>query len=119
MGALSIYLRDIAGGGLAFWCPGCREVHVVQHGQGPGPRWVWNGDPIHPTFTPSVLVTGVKRLTDEQHAAWRRGEGLPEPVPSRCHTFVTDGRINYLSDCSHELAGQIVDMVPMPAGFES
>ena len=43
MGALSIYLRNVAGGGLTFWCPGCKEVHTVWHGEGPGPRWGWNG----------------------------------------------------------------------------
>lgn len=30
--------------------------------------------------------------------------------PHVCHTFVTDGKINFLSDCTHELAGQTVPM---------
>lgn len=29
---------------------------------------------------------------------------------SRCHSFITDGKIQYLSDCFHELAGQTVDL---------
>lgn len=117
MGALSRVLRNVAGGGLAFWCPGCEEAHVVWHGAGPGPRWTWNGDADRPTFAPSVLVTGVKRLTDEQHAAWLRGEGLPAPVPSVCHSFVNDGRIQFLGDCTHALANQTVDLPAMPALF--
>lgn len=64
-----------------------------------------------PTFTPSVLVTGVQQMTEEEHAAYLRGEGLPEARPFTCHSFVTDGRIQFLSDCSHALAGQTV---PLP-----
>ncbi|MCP8600812.1 anaerobic dehydrogenase, partial [Acinetobacter baumannii] len=32
---------------------------------------------------------------------------------SRCHLFLTDGKIQFLSDCHHELAGLTVDMVPI------
>ena len=119
MGFLSPKLRSIGGGGLGFWCPGCREMHVVWTGDGPGPRWTWNGDAERPVFGPSVLVTGVKRLTDEQHAASMRGEGLPEPVPQRCHTFVgcngaQPGQIIFLGDCTHALAGKVVDLPDVP-----
>ena len=27
-----------------------------------------------------------------------------------CHSFVTDGRIQFLADCTHPLAGQTVDL---------
>ena len=27
-----------------------------------------------------------------------------------CHSFVTDGRIQFLGDCTHKLAGQTVDL---------
>jgi len=27
-----------------------------------------------------------------------------------CHSFVTDGRIQFLGDCTHNLAGQTVDL---------
>jgi hypothetical protein len=30
--------------------------------------------------------------------------------PVVCHSFVTDGRIQFLEDCTHELAGQTVDL---------
>jgi hypothetical protein len=63
-----------------------------------------------PTFTPSILVTGVAQLTKDEHAAYMRGEGLPPARPLRCHSFVTDGRIQFLGDCTHELAGQTVDL---------
>lgn len=120
MGALSSKLRNVAGGGLTFWCQGCGEAHTVWVSDGPGPRWTWNGDAEKPVFGPSVLVTGVKRMTDEQHAAFLRGEPLPEPTPLRCHTFVgcngaQPGEIAYLSDCTHELAGKVIPLPDMPA----
>ena len=33
---------------------------------------------------------------------------------SVCHSFVTDGLIQFLGDCTHALAGQTVDMPPWP-----
>lgn len=30
--------------------------------------------------------------------------------PQVCHSYVTNGRIQYLGDCTHELAGQTVDL---------
>lgn len=126
MGQLSRVLRSVGGGGLGFWCPGCREMHVVWHGAGPGPRWTWNGDVDRPVFGPSVLVTGhwytPKGAADEQ--AWQDA-GCPQPRPqfetadTRCHTFVgcngaQPGQIIFLSDCTHELAGKVVDMADVP-----
>lgn len=79
-----------AGDTLFFYCPGCKLVHSIRIGDGPGPRWGYNGNPDAPTFTPSIrAVTG--RLI--------------------CHSFVTDGVIQYLSDSTHHLAGVAV---PLP-----
>ena len=65
MRILSKILRaDDIGGQLSFMCPGCKEVHIVKHGDGAGPRWGWNGDVEKPTFAPSILVRG-KTLTDK------------------------------------------------------
>jgi len=121
MSALSPILRQTTDSGLMFWCPGCDGAHRIQHGDGPGPRWGWNGDASKPTFTPSVLVTG-REFTAKGRAdfeAWR-GAGCPRPeggqpmqfenAPSICHSYVTDGRIQFLGDCTHALAGQTVDL---------
>lgn len=123
MGQLSKVLRNVAGGGLTFWCPGCKEAHTVWHGEGPGPRWAWNGDVDKPVFSPSVLVTGVD-LTPESIERIDRGDRLPAGEtwpcnPVRCHTFVgcngaAPGQIIYLGDCTHELAGKTIDLPPMP-----
>lgn len=99
MSQLSRLLRDVEGGGLMFWCPGCDGAHMIRHGAGPGPRWTWNGDAERPTFTPSVLVS--------YNGADAGIDGAP---PAVCHSFVTDGRIQFLSDSTHRLAGQTVDL---------
>ncbi len=31
----------------------------------------------------------------------------------RCHSFVRDGKIQFLDDCFHELRGQTIDMQDM------
>lgn len=92
-------------GGLMFKCPGCGYSHVVHidgHGWA-GPTWSFNGDGDRPTFTPSVLVTSGRAVDP----SFVREEGDP---PEVCHSFITDGRIQFLNDCDHALAGQTVDL---------
>lgn len=96
MGALSKILRSAEGGRLLFWCPGCDGAHQVAVGDGPGPRWGYNENPEAPTFTPSVFVNPPGPYHN--------------PGAEICHSFVTDGRIQFLGDCSHALAGQTVDI---------
>lgn len=64
---------------------------------------------VRPTFSPSILVTGVHRLTQEERETLQQG-GKVTPRPLVCHSFVRDGRIEFLSDCSHALVGQTVDL---------
>jgi hypothetical protein len=109
-------LVDDGSGGklLMFWCEGCRTHHGprVQAGSTPGPVWDWNWDRERPTIQPSILVQGTESPTDEDLARMRAGETV-EPRPLRCHSFLTDGRLQYLGDCSHALAGTIVDLKEM------
>ena len=87
-------LRTLEGGKVAFYCPGCQMYHAI-HIEGPGyPRWDFNGNYESPTFTPSIRV-------ETGH--------YPEPS-DLCHSFVIDGKIQYLGDSTHALAGQTVDM---------
>lgn len=104
MGAISSKLRASQGGGLLFWCPGCDGAHQVMLGAGPGPRWGFNGDVDRPTFTPSILIQ-----YNGPDAGQDRGDGRLAP-PAVCHSFVIDGRIQFLGDCTHALAGQTVDL---------
>lgn len=109
MGQISSKLRSVEGGGLMFWCPGCDGAHMVRVGEGSGPRWGYNGDAERPTLTPSVLVRGVDRLTDEERQQVMAGKSI-DARPIVCHSFVVDGRIQFLGDCTHTLAGQTVDL---------
>ncbi len=104
MGALSAVLRQAEGGRLTFWCPGCDRAHVVQVGDGRGPRWCWTGGAERPTFRPSVLV--------RYDGADAGQDGAP---PAVCHSFITDGQIQFLTDCTHALAGQTV---PLPEKWQ-
>ena len=105
MGAQGV-LRTQEGNRLAFFCPGCKEAHAVTIAPG-SPAWGFNGNFDAPTFTPSVKVDGVVPITDEQHARLMAGEKI-EPTSRCCHSFVVDGKIQFLGDCTHALAGQTV-----------
>lgn len=72
-------------GGYIIYCQGCKCHHVFDD------RWTFNGDFEKPTFSPSMLVN------------------KNEPR-RRCHSFVTDGKIQFLSDCFHELVGQTFEL---------
>lgn len=119
MSAISKVLRQAEGGRLSFWCPGCNCVHQIAVGEGQGPRWGYNGNPEKPTFAPSVLVRSGHYAGHHKpgDCCWctYNAEHPEEDDPAFkcgiCHTFVTDGRIQFLSDCTHHLAGQTVDMV--------
>lgn len=54
-------------------------------------RWNWNGDIEKPTINPSVLST--------------------DGMGNISHLFIRDGKLIYLSDCTHELKGKTVDML--------
>ncbi|MAM25812.1 MAG: ammonia monooxygenase [Rhodobacteraceae bacterium] len=101
MSALGSKLRQLEGGKVAFMCPGCNYMHLVTVDGSRG--WSFNGDGDSPTFSPSVLVrTGTAvnpNFVDE-----------PGDPPTVCHSFVTDGRIQFLNDCTHALAGQTVEL---------
>lgn len=125
MSALSKILRDVEGGGLVFMCPGCGDTHLIYHGAGPGPRWKWNGDVARPTFCPSVLVRcGCHvpdfKAGDDCWCTYNAEQEAKGEKPSRfkcgvCHSFVKDGQIQFLGDCTHALSGQTV---PLPEWTE-
>jgi Family of unknown function (DUF6527) len=69
-----------------FHCPGCKYSHGFHV-----PLWSWNGSIENATFTPSLLCN-IDDLT------------------RRCHSIVTDGKIQFLDDCWHELRGKTVEI---------
>ncbi len=97
---------------ISFRCPGCIwaegdlmwhsiETEWMPEGAVRVPharqdRWEFNGDLERPTFSPSLLRNGGSRST--------------------CHSFVRDGRIEFLGDCTHALAGKTVDLPELDEG---
>jgi hypothetical protein len=94
--------------GYQFTCPGCKSQHIVpvrwsaeqiqRHG-GRGPAWTFNGNLDRPTFGPSLLVRW--DYNQEEH-------GFVEK--NICHSFIRDGQIQFLNDCTHGLAGKTVEL---------
>lgn len=117
MARLGSKLRTLEGGMVMFHCPGCKTGHQVRVDPAFGSAWGFNGNGDAPTFTPSVLVRGSQIERDSNGkwtGGWLRGED-GKPLAMVCHTFVTDGRIQFLGDCTHALAGQTVDLPDFPA----
>lgn len=95
-----------------FYCPGCECCHgvwVAASNPLTEGKWEWNGSMDQPTFTPSILVRGTVPITDDEHRRIMAGEQI-EPKPLVCHSFVRNGQIQFLSDCTHHLAGQTVEL---------
>ncbi len=122
MGKLSAVLRNAGDNGLMFWCPGCDMAHKIDHGAGAGPRWSWNGNVDKPTFSPSVLVHWDQWVPPATNPEIREKINSGEIVQTEehrvCHSFVTDGRIQFLGDCTHHLAGQTIDLPPFDWGWD-
>lgn len=116
--------KDLGDGNVAFHCPGCGNSHVLPTAAGESPRWDWNGDLERPTLTPSILRRAghYSQYHQADRGCWcthnaekiARGEEPSGFSCVICHSFVTDGRIQYLSDCTHALAGQTIDLPPYP-----
>ena len=84
-----------------FTCPGCKNLHQLRVRADPEvhPSWTWNGSVEAPTFQPSILST--------------MGP-FPNGRTEVCHSFVRDGRIEFLNDCTHSLANQTVEIPDWP-----
>lgn len=85
--------------GLLFWCEGCNTNHRVYISGTGVPIWTFNGDYDKPTIRASVLVRG--------HLGKDKNDNDNYGV---CHSFVTDGKIQYLNDCTHNLKGKTIEL---------
>lgn len=96
---------------IQFDCPGCGEFHhlPVQSKNVPGKCWGFNGNLESPTLTPSILARGKRKMTDDEYKRILANEKvhIPDMV---CHSFVRDGKIQFLNDCTHDLKGQTVEL---------
>jgi len=82
-------------------CPACpMGEHSVPVGT-PGPEWKggapwsFNYDIEKPTLSPSLSVK----------YPWG-----PDQKNQICHFFITDGKILYCGDCTHDYAGKTLDL---------
>jgi hypothetical protein len=83
--------------GFGFFCPGCDHAHIFYTA---GPVvWTFDGNLEAPTFTPSLLNTCPDHPDEKQR---------------RCHLLLTAGKLHFCADCSHELAGTVVDLPDWP-----
>ena len=90
---------------LMFCCPGCALMH---HNSGlhmlpvnttlKSPSWSFDGNIEEPTVNPSILT----------HSGVAGKE-------TTCHSYLRAGMFDFLGDCTHELAGQKVPMLDLPA----
>jgi hypothetical protein len=76
-----------------FYCPACETIHEVND------SWEINTDLNKPTIRPSVLVTAKRQNEEGVYVDFKR-----------CHSYVTDGTIQYLADCMHSMAGQTIEL---------
>jgi hypothetical protein len=60
-----------------------------------------------PTFRASMLAT----------VDWPKHPPGLDKEKEICHSFVTDGKIQFLNDCTHSLKDQTVDLPDVPAGW--
>lgn len=75
---------------VMFRCPGCDDIHMINRDM-----WSYDGNANLPTINPSILVRSVIQVAGSN-------------VDRKCHSFVREGMIQYLPDCSHHLRGQTV-----------
>lgn len=87
------YLLEKEKGHYVFDCPGCGYSHSITTlaPNESGNIWHFNGNLEKPSVCPSLLV-------NKHH---------PE---SRCHSIITNGKIQFLPDCYHHLKGKTVDL---------
>lgn len=98
---------------LLMLCPGCDDLHAVEVDPKNNPCWTWDGNLVAPTVNPSIKVEGVQ---------WAEGDHFYKPAhaavaagqPITCHSFVRQGRWEFLGDSTHHLAAQTVPLPELP-----
>ena len=95
-----------------FRCPGCGQWHVLPIGEGALPRWQFSGDAHSPTLSPSIAARGLLAVfsSDGEWTGEYVLDASGKPVPYVCHSFLRSGRLEFLGDSTHALAGQTVDL---------
>lgn len=98
-------------GGYNFYCPGCLSAHTFYCNKDYHSLvWEFNGNTEKPSFTPSLLL-----YTPETEDPVTK-----EKIPRKtiCHLVMTDGIINFCSDCVHTMKGQSVPLMNWPEYYQ-
>ncbi len=118
MGALRRLTNENGGVSYQFWCSGCAGHHsyTTKLGEGEtGPVWTYDGNEEAPTFSPSLLanpqIKGLCSCQDSEECD-QDSHAKPDYGYHRCHLFLRAGMVQYLSDCTHSLAGKTVPVEP-------
>ena len=93
-----------------FWCPACEMHHHIDD--------KWTIDLVNNTLSPSVLWESMNHRkhwkTDENgDYIFGKDNKVIGAKKIKCHSFVKNGTIQYLNDCTHELAGTTSPMEPL------
>jgi hypothetical protein len=93
-----VYIRDGDPEQRIGWkCPGCKDLHAIPT---VGPKaWKWNGSLDRPTLEPSINQWSEEYKDDEIH--------IPKQI---CHSYLRNGSMQFLNDCTHSLAGQTIEL---------
>jgi len=92
-----------------FNCPGCKNWHRFHSGgvEAPNkPQWEFDGNMDKPTLSPSYLT-------------WHGGTGADGKWNDRhyvCHSFIKNGMIQFLGDCTHELKNKTIELLDIDLG---
>jgi hypothetical protein len=101
-------------GQFLFYCPGCENHHAVYVEGADFPhKWQWNGSMDKPTFSPSLLLKApmwIPPVTGENYEEFKKNPWTQTQVETICHSFIKDGMIQFLGDCTHHLKGQTVEI---------
>jgi hypothetical protein len=73
-----------------FYCPGCKGHHAFTTKDPVFVPWTWNQNVEKPTFNPSLMCNRDQK--------------------DQCHSYVRDGKIQFLGDCFHELKNQTAEI---------
>lgn len=79
--------------GYHFHCPACDHAHLVYTAGSNVPKWSFNGDLEKPTFSPSLRCFWPGR--EKEYT---------------CHSFIRNGKMEFLNDCTHDMAGKTVEL---------
>lgn len=96
--SLIIKVQTFSGEGVAHWCPGCDDLHVIRPD-----GWEWNGNETAPTITPALRFI-MSRLDKNGNVS----------VVVSCHYSLIGGMLRFDTFSSHPLAGRIVPLPYIP-----